>query len=106
MCTVRHGWPEGSCGPSDNSSNTCNLARICADRVATYHIAEPGCVAPDEIRHRPIGGPSTAATAERATRGWLPAGNLMIGLTAGASTPNSLVGQVIEKLEVLGLGTP
>jgi 4-hydroxy-3-methylbut-2-enyl diphosphate reductase len=89
-----------------NSSNTCNLARICADRVATYHIAEPGCVAPDEIRHRPIGGPSTAATAERATRGWLPAGNLMIGLTAGASTPNSLVGQVIEKLEVLGLGTP
>ena len=23
-----------------NSSNTCNLARICADRVPTYHIAD------------------------------------------------------------------
>ena len=25
-----------------NSSNTCNLAHICADQVPTYHIAEPG----------------------------------------------------------------
>ena len=25
-----------------NSSNTCNLARICAARVRTYHIADPG----------------------------------------------------------------
>ena len=24
-----------------NSSNTCNLARICAERVPTYHIADP-----------------------------------------------------------------
>ena len=24
-----------------NSSNTCNLARICADRLPTYHIADP-----------------------------------------------------------------
>ena len=47
-----------------NSSNTCNLARICAERVPTYHIAEPGClVSADEIRHRPIGGPSTAHKA-------------------------------------------
>jgi 4-hydroxy-3-methylbut-2-enyl diphosphate reductase len=86
-----------------NSSNTCNLARICAAHVPTYHIAEPGCLtSAGEIRHRPIGGPSTSATAERATRGWLQPGNLTIGLTAGASTPNSLVGQVIERLEVMG----
>ena len=25
-----------------NSSNTCNLARICAERVPTFYIAEPG----------------------------------------------------------------
>ena len=25
-----------------NSSNTCNLACICAEKVRTYHIAEPG----------------------------------------------------------------
>ena len=31
-----------------NSSNTCNLARICADKVPTYHIADPsGLISPD-----------------------------------------------------------
>jgi 4-hydroxy-3-methylbut-2-enyl diphosphate reductase len=31
---------------------------------------------------------------------WLPAsGPVVIGLTAGASTPNNIVGQVIETLE-------
>ena len=39
-----------------NSSNTCNLARICAERVPTYHIADPaGLVSADEIRHKPVG---------------------------------------------------
>src|SRR5262245_56496754 len=45
-----------------NSSNTCNLARICAGRVPTYHIAEPDClVSAAEVRHRPVGAPSTTA---------------------------------------------
>ena len=40
-----------------NSSNTCNLARICAERVPTFHIAEPEClVSADRIRHRPVPG--------------------------------------------------
>jgi 4-hydroxy-3-methylbut-2-enyl diphosphate reductase IspH len=31
---------------------------------------------------------------------WLPAtGPIVLGLTAGASTPNNIVGQVIETLE-------
>jgi 4-hydroxy-3-methylbut-2-enyl diphosphate reductase IspH len=31
--------------------------------------------------------------------GWLPAsGDIAVGLTAGASTPNNIVGQVIERL--------
>jgi 4-hydroxy-3-methylbut-2-enyl diphosphate reductase len=86
-----------------NSSNTCNLARICAERVPTYHIAEPGClVSAQKIRHRPIGQPSTTVAAERVTAGWLPQGKMTIGLTAGASTPNNLIGQVIERLESLG----
>ena len=85
-----------------NSSNTCNLARICADRVPTFHIAEPGCLdSAAEIRHRPIGAPSTAAVPETATRNWLPGGPVSVGLTAGASTPNNVVGQVIERLEAL-----
>jgi 4-hydroxy-3-methylbut-2-enyl diphosphate reductase len=88
-----------------NSSNTCNLARICADRVPTFHIADPGClVSALEIRHRPIGQPSTAAVAEATTRNWLPDGTLRVGLTAGASTPNNIVGEVIERLEALAQG--
>jgi 4-hydroxy-3-methylbut-2-enyl diphosphate reductase len=85
-----------------NSSNTCNLARICADRVPTYHIADPSClVSRETIRHRPIGAPSTASVPEKSTGGWLPDGPIVIGLTAGASTPNNIVGQVVERLEAL-----
>ena len=84
-----------------NSSNTCNLARICAEKVRTYHIADPECMtSAGEIRHRPIGAPSTTAGIEDVTRGWLPeSGPVVIGLTAGASTPNNIVGEVIRKLE-------
>jgi 4-hydroxy-3-methylbut-2-enyl diphosphate reductase len=83
-----------------NSSNTCNLARICAERVPTYHIADPNCLlSAEEVRHRPVGAPSTTVSREETTRSWFPAsGPLVIGLTAGASTPNNIVGQVIEKL--------
>jgi 4-hydroxy-3-methylbut-2-en-1-yl diphosphate reductase len=85
-----------------NSSNTCNLARICADRVPTFHIADTGgLLSALEIRHRPIGAPSTATVAEEISQGWLPDGPLVIGLTAGASTPNNVVGQVITRLERL-----
>jgi 4-hydroxy-3-methylbut-2-enyl diphosphate reductase len=85
-----------------NSSNTCNLARICADRVTTFHIADPTClVSATQIRHRPIGLPSTSSVDELVSSDWLPAGALVIGLTAGASTPNNIVGQVIERLDVL-----
>ena len=84
-----------------NSSNTCNLARICAARVRTYHLADPACLlSADRIRHRPVGAPSTANADEVVTEGWLPpSGRVVVGLTAGASTPNNIVGQVIKKLE-------
>jgi 4-hydroxy-3-methylbut-2-enyl diphosphate reductase len=84
-----------------NSSNTCNLARICAERVPTFHIAEPdGLLSSSEIRHRPVGAPSTATGIEMTTAEWLPSsGPLTIGLTAGASTPNNIVGEVIRRLD-------
>jgi 4-hydroxy-3-methylbut-2-en-1-yl diphosphate reductase len=84
-----------------NSSNTVNLARICAARVRTYHIAGPACLlSAGQIRHRPVGGPSTIKADEVTTEGWLPAtGRVIVGLTAGASTPNNIVGQVIETIE-------
>ena len=78
-----------------NSSNTCNLARICAGQVPTYHIADPaGLVSRDAIRHKPVG-----QAAETTTTGWLPAGDVTIGLTSGASTPDNLVGAAIRRLE-------
>ena len=83
-----------------NSSNTCNLARICADRVRTFHIADHrSLVSAAEIRHRPIGQPSTSGEPEVTSRNWLPAeGTVAVGLTAGASTPNNIVGHVIATL--------
>jgi 4-hydroxy-3-methylbut-2-enyl diphosphate reductase len=77
-----------------NSSNTCNLARICAARCPTFHIADPEClISPEAIRHRPVGG-----KAEVTTPGWLPGGSVTVGLTSGASTPDNLVGAAVEKL--------
>jgi 4-hydroxy-3-methylbut-2-en-1-yl diphosphate reductase len=85
-----------------NSSNTCNLARICADRVPTYHIADVDrLVSPEHVRHRPV-PPSDQPLAklpEIETSGWLPpTGPVRVGLTAGASTPNNIIGMVVERL--------
>ena len=81
-----------------NSSNTCNLARICEPRVPTFHIAEADCLRSAlEIRHKPVG-----AKDERISTGWLPQGrNIVIGLTSGASTPDNLVGEVVRRLDAL-----
>jgi 4-hydroxy-3-methylbut-2-enyl diphosphate reductase len=78
-----------------NSSNTANLARICAVSRPTFHIADPDClISPQQVRHRPVG-----SKAETLTSGWLPeAGPVSIGLTSGASTPDNLVGAAIERL--------
>ena len=79
-----------------NSSNTTNLARICAGRVPTYHVADNDClVSANEIRHKPVD-----LKTETTTRGWFPVGGAVtIGLTAGASTPDNSVGAAILKLE-------
>ena len=79
-----------------NSSNTCNLARICAEQAPTYHIANPdGLLSGQEIRHR-----SVTDKREVVTRDWLPAeGPVRVGLTSGASTPDNLVEVVVRKLE-------
>jgi 4-hydroxy-3-methylbut-2-enyl diphosphate reductase len=87
-----------------NSSNTCNLANICAEKVPTYHISEPAALlSAGEIRHRPVTPPGTPRShaVEQTTTGWLPPGPVVVGLTAGASTPNSIIGEVVERLERL-----
>jgi 4-hydroxy-3-methylbut-2-enyl diphosphate reductase len=79
-----------------NSSNTQALTRICAARLPTFHISGADRIEKDAIRHRPVGGNDETTSAD-----WLPAGPVSVGLTAGASTPNNVVGEVIER--VLGL---
>jgi 4-hydroxy-3-methylbut-2-enyl diphosphate reductase len=86
-----------------NSSNTCNLARICGEKVPTYHIADPdGLLSPHAIRHRAIHD-----KVEVVTEGWLPAeGPVRVGLTSGASTPDNLVEVAVRKLEAFSASPP
>ncbi len=79
-----------------NSSNTQALARMCAPRLTTYYIDSPDCVGAAGIRHRPVG-----AHEETLTPMWLVAGDVHVGVTAGASTPDSVVGEVIERILAL-----
>ncbi|MDP2321734.1 MAG: 4-hydroxy-3-methylbut-2-enyl diphosphate reductase [Acidobacteriota bacterium] len=84
-----------------NSSNTQALARMCAPRVRTFYIDNPSCIEETSIRHRQVG-----AAEEGRTAGWLPAGPQTIGITAGASTPDSVVGEVLERILALRGCTP
>src|SRR5207253_7378096 len=80
-----------------NSSNTNHLAHLCRAFTTTYHIADATCIDPDAgtIRHKPE---LSADAPELTTHGWLPAGPLSVGLTAGASTPNNKIGETVERI--------
>jgi 4-hydroxy-3-methylbut-2-enyl diphosphate reductase len=79
-----------------NSSNTQALARICGELLPTFHISGADRIQGPTIHHRPVG-----AHDEIATEGWLPPGPITVGLTAGASTPNNVVGEAVERLLAL-----
>ncbi len=79
-----------------NSSNTQALARICAQRLPTYHIDGAAGIEPEAIRHRSVG-----THDEIRTPPWLPPGPVRIGLTAGASPPNNVVGDVVARVLAL-----
>ena len=79
-----------------NSSNTQALARICSQRLPTYHISGADRIQGATLHHRPVG-----AQAETAAPGWLKEGPVTVGLTAGASTPNNVVGEVVERILAL-----
>jgi 4-hydroxy-3-methylbut-2-enyl diphosphate reductase len=77
-----------------NSSNTNHLAKICSKKVTTYHIADASCVDVDSgaIRFKPVD-----AEAETQAADWLDEVRV-IGMTAGASTPNNKIGETIERI--------
>jgi len=80
-----------------NSSNTNHLAELSAAQVPTYHIEDHSCLIDSStIRHKPVSG-----KLEETQTGWLPAGPLVIGITAGASTPNNRIGEVVERILTL-----
>jgi 4-hydroxy-3-methylbut-2-en-1-yl diphosphate reductase len=78
-----------------NSSNTCHLAALVQSKgVRTFHIEDAQGVDPGAgtIRHQPIGARNEETTAD-----WLGGGRI-IGITAGASTPNNKVGETIARI--------
>ncbi len=83
-----------------NSSNTANLAKICASRLPTYHVADVAALmSAAQVRHRPVTGGEAVADA------WLPpSGPVAIGMTAGASTPDTIVGLAVRRLADLANG--
>lgn len=77
-----------------NSSNTSHLAEMGEARLPTYFIKNAGKILSDsKIVHF-----SMQRHAEIETANWLPAGDLTIGVTAGASCPNNLIAETVVRL--------
>jgi 4-hydroxy-3-methylbut-2-enyl diphosphate reductase len=76
------------------SSNTGHLAGIASGYARSFHIEDADCLlSAEKISHRGIDTHVITETVD-----WLPAGPVRIGITAGASTPNRVVEEVIERL--------
>ena len=78
-----------------NSSNTNHLATLCAESTRTFHIEGAHAIDPETgvITYKVAGGDEIRGESD-----WLPDGPVEIGLTAGASTPDSLIGQTAENI--------
>ena len=79
-----------------NSSNTISLAALCAEKVRTYHIEDASAIDPGtgSVVHR-----LPAAKSDVTENGWLSSpGELRVGITAGASTPNNKIGDAVARI--------
>jgi 4-hydroxy-3-methylbut-2-enyl diphosphate reductase len=79
-----------------NSSNTLSLAALCSESVRTYHVEDAAAIDPaaGTIRHRPLG-----TKTEVEAGNWLAAdGQVRVGVTAGASTPNNKIGDAVARI--------
>lgn len=85
-----------------NSSNTGHLHEIAVERnLPSFHIDGPDCILPNNsIRHKPA-HESDAVISEN----WLPTGEITIGITSGASTPDQVVASVISRIFALRQNT-
>lgn len=80
-----------------NSSNTTHLQEIAIERgIPSYHIdSDDRLLDRDRIEHKPLHQELTV------TENWLPSGEIVVGITSGASTPDKIVEAVIEKIFAL-----
>jgi 4-hydroxy-3-methylbut-2-enyl diphosphate reductase len=77
-----------------NSSNTSHLAEMGEAKLPTYFIMNAAKMESGQlIRHYNL-----HKKQEVETRGWLPPGNITVGITAGASCPNNLIEETIRRL--------
>lgn len=77
-----------------NSSNTTHLLEISIHHKPAFHISDANCIlSATAIRHKLMG-----QKEETITENWLPEGEVRIGITAGASTPDRLIGEVIDRI--------
>ena len=80
-----------------NSSNTNHLCKMASTFTKSFHIADASClISLQEIRHKP-----SHQFEPIVSRDWIATGPLAIGITSGASTPNQVMGEVIERLIAL-----
>ena len=77
-----------------NSSNTSHLAEMGEAQLRTYFVKNAAKMVSEKlIQHY-----DQHVQKEIETRDWLPAGNVTVGITAGASCPNNLIEDVIRRL--------
>lgn len=77
-----------------NSSNTTHLQEIAIERgIPSYHIdSDARILDGNRIEHKPLGKDLEI------TENWLPAGKITVGVTSGASTPDKVVENAIERI--------
>lgn len=81
-----------------NSSNTGHLVEISLGFCPAYHVKDAACIlSREEIEHKPAGNGEVVRS-----RNWLPQGKVCIGITAGASTPNRVTEEVIQRIIEVG----
>jgi len=75
-----------------NSSNTGHLVEIALQACPAYHVKDEACIlSRDRIQHKKVMSPEVMTTFD-----WLPKGQVTLGVTAGASTPNRVIEEVSE----------
>lgn len=77
-----------------NSSNTTHLQEIAVERnIPSYHIDCAERIGPgNQVEHKPL------HKDLEVVQNWLPDGEIVVGVTSGASTPDKVVEDAIERI--------